>query len=136
MYNLPSCQTKKTTFLFRIIIRSFLLLISFMLMSGVLFIHYMLKDRYIYILTIMDDCSRYTWVYLLQTKAGVQRVIPILFLSWLRHNLGKISRVFVLIMLKNWISLFSINLKVLYITIIMWSDPNKTQLLKGSINTF
>ena len=32
-----------------------------------------------YFLTIVDDCSRYTWVYLLQNKSDVKQVVPRFF---------------------------------------------------------
>ena len=34
---------------------------------------------YRYFLTIVDDCSRFTWVYMLHTKDDVQSIIPQFF---------------------------------------------------------
>ena len=53
-----------------------------------------------YFLTIVDDCSRYTWVYLLQTKADVQRVIHSVF-AMIKTQFGQDIKGVVLIMLKN-----------------------------------
>lgn len=48
---------------------------------------------YSYFLTIVDDCSRYTWIYLMRSKSDVLHIIP-LFFKLVETQFSKVNKVF------------------------------------------
>ena len=47
----------------------------------------LIKKDIIILFIIIDDCTRATWVYLLQSKSDVKTILPTFFFPWFKFNL-------------------------------------------------
>ena len=88
-----------------------------------------------YFLTIVNDCTRSTWVYLMKSKSKTRPLLQS-FIPWLKLNLVNLLRSLGLIMGLNFKWLISLSLIASYINIAMLPLRNKTQLWRGNISIY
>lgn len=80
-----------------------------------------------FFLTLVDDCTRFTWVFLLKNKSDASSIIS-WFYAMVETQFQRKMKAFGLIMQRNWHSKsFSIK-RVFYINFLVCKGRNKTQL--------
>ena len=97
--------------------------------------HVPIIEGYRYFFTIVDDCIRFTWIYLLHTKSKMITIFPTTF-SLIQNQVGvKIKFIRFDNVLE--LSLFDFSIKKeSCLFILVWIGHNTIQLSSKSTNTF
>lgn len=87
-----------------------------------------------FFVTLVDDCTQFTWIYLLKHKSDVSTIILVNINIFTQFD--KKMKVFRSDNAQGWPLQTSFMMKWFFISFLMLIVHNKTLLMKGSTNTY